>query len=356
MKPKKISSLLLALLTILLFDSCVDEIVFDVPKEGGQLIVSGEITNGNRPHTITIARTSPSGGIPIPVTGAGVWIEDDQGNREQLVENYVRELGATLPTETIFGYTLVGNFVKGKVGSTYVLDVILQDGTTYQSEPDTMPSVLANDEVRFQVNIEEELTSGGVILDVNRVQVFLDSQLPNEPIYLKWDLEHVTTRFAQFPQRQITCYYSDYQNSQDFVLFDGGNLDMGLRLQNQKVGSKTINNDFYLINSLNVVQSSLSSSAFEYWEKVKEVTQNVGTIFDVPGGSPIGNIKNVNDATERVLGYFGAIARDTSNIVLSRLDFPDNPLRNPCQTFPNECNECYELNNGTIKKPSYWPN
>ncbi len=353
-------SITLFTLVALLFTSCVDEITFDAQNVGRQLIVNGEITNGNRLHTVTISRTSDKGGIPIQVTGASVWIEDDIGNREQLIENYIEDLGSIFSPNTISGYTLVGDIVQGTMGHSYVLEITLEDGTTYRSKPDTMPTVLANDTTHFEIGTEQELSSGGIIQDITRAQVFLDSQLPSEPIYLKWDFEHVFVRITPGGLRDIICFVSTAPNPQGFVLFDGSQ-GVALNLENQQVGSRKINNDFFYISSLNVVQSSFSRVTFEYWERIKQVTANVGTIFDTPGATPIGNIFNVNNSQEHVLGHFSAVARDTSNIIVSRGDFPLDVVFNPCSFINFErnmesCANCLSIPNSTEKKPTYWPN
>lgn len=369
---------ILSLALISFFHGCVDEIVFDVPKEGGQLIISGTITNGNLRHTVTIARTSSKGGIPVPVTGASVWIEDDQGNREQLIESYVDPHNPhpvqdpqLLPDSVPGEYSLLGNIVRGEMTRSYELEIVLEDGTTYRSQPDTLPSVLANDTPSFEIGTETVLSSDGVVSEIRKAQLFLDSELPAKPIYIKWNAEHVyifrssrSIFINELPiQVEQFCFVTDHLNTQGFVLFDG-RAGVAINLDDQLIGSKTISDDFFYISYLNAIQSSMSKDAFIYWEQVKDVAQNVGTIFDVPGATPVGNVFNVNNPDEEVLGRFSAIARDTAHIALSSADFSrdDFLISDPCINFfdpslelnQQPCIKCLVLDNSRLRRPDYW--
>ena len=344
--------------------SCVDEIVFDSHEVGGQLIIDGTITNGNRLHTVTVARSSPSSGIAIPIPSAEVWIEDNEGNREQLMENYIPETDSNSPTARvpIVGYTLVGDIVQGTPGNSYTLEVSLGDGRSYRSMADTMPTVQAADSIRFDVGTEQELSEGGIIQELTKAQVYLSSTIVEEPVYLKWDLEHVYARVVErLPFEPQFCYVTDYFNAQEFVLFDGTDSP-SVQMEELLLGSKTVNNDFFYLSFMNVVQSSLSKTSFDYWQQVQQVVANVGTIFDVPGATPVGNISSVDNPGEQVLGNFGAEVRDTSNILLSRQNFNPRLVTNPCALGANfnrnrtQCTDCQTLPNSTEMKPSYWPN
>ncbi len=372
-KRTKIVLLFIGCTSFLMVFSCVDEITFDAPKVGGQLIIEGTITNGRHPHTITVNHTSGKGGIPIPINDAKVWIEDDLGNREQLVNSFFEPDPDPVIGHPAFesfriegNYTLLGNIIKGEMGRSYTIEMVLPDGTTYHSKPDTMPTVLASNVARFEIGTETELSADGVISEIGVAQVFLDSDLPSNPFFIKWDVEH-TYAFRQTPipvggnSVERFCYITDPVTAQGFTLI---NNDSGLSIRNKLVGSKALNNDFFFISAFNVIQSSISDKAFKYWEQVQEITQNVGTIFDVPGAIPVGNIYNINDEQEIVFGNFQAVARDTSHVILSRVDLPfltewDCPItpfngdRNKLSTI---CDDCRRVLYSRLKKPTYWPN
>lgn len=60
------------------------------------------------------------------------------------------------------------------------------------------------------------------------------------------------------------------------------------------------------IYSINVKQYVMDSSAFNYYRQLKKNTEEVGSIFDPQPGNLKGNIKNIQDPKEVVVGYIGA--------------------------------------------------
>ncbi|NCD69159.1 DUF4249 domain-containing protein [Mucilaginibacter agri] len=53
-------------------------------------------------------------------------------------------------------------------------------------------------------------------------------------------------------------------------------------------------------------QYGLTKEAYEYWQKLKKNTEQLGSIFDAQPSALTGNLHNVNDAKEPVLGYISA--------------------------------------------------
>jgi hypothetical protein len=80
--------------------------------------------------------------------------------------------------------------------------------------------------------------------------------------------------------------------------------------------------------SLNVRQYALSEEAYNYWKELKKVTEDLGTFFDPLPSTLRGNIHNIDDENEIVLGYFDAFTVQEQRIFISnnelpRMNFPD---------------------------------
>src|SRR5581483_8560589 len=109
--------------------SCVDSIEIS-PSFLPTLVVEGLITDQPGPYVVTISRAVPVTQDaqlqtpPIYESGATVVIQDDQGNRETLIE---KSSGSY--------YT---SFFQGIVGRTYSISIKTIDGSTYESIPETM--------------------------------------------------------------------------------------------------------------------------------------------------------------------------------------------------------------------------
>ena len=101
----------------------------------------------------------------------------------------------------------------------------------------------------------------------------------------------------------------------------------------------------------------MTCEAYQFWEHVQTVKAREGGLFETVPGNIVGNIHNVNDADERVLGYFYA-SSVTEKRIFIHPDSVDNPV-SPCYVidddFLEECMECLELANSRRGLPSYWP-
>lgn len=53
-------------------------------------------------------------------------------------------------------------------------------------------------------------------------------------------------------------------------------------------------------------QTALSKEAYQFYKLVQDQTQNTGGLTDTPPVAPVGNVRNVANPRERVVGYFAA--------------------------------------------------
>ena len=113
------------------------------------------------------------------------------------------------------------------------------------------------------------------------------------------------------------------------------------------------NEDYYYT----VIQKSLTQKAVKYWQQTAASLTHSGTIFNNQAGQVIGNIRNVDDPEEEVLGYFSASEVDTVRLLTTfeetgKQSHLCSKYENPSD-FPPCCN-CLEFKNGTDQKPHYW--
>lgn len=154
-------------------------------------------------------------------------------------------------------------------------------------------------------------------------------------------------------------------------------------------------------------QYALSKEAYEYWQKLKKNTEQLGGIFDAQPSEIRGNVHSTTDAEEPVIGYVSVCTVSSKRFIIGHSDIPlytmfyfpppseqycaDNtkiiPLE-PANTFqlrliqtfgrgdsvliypegangvligysyaPAECVDCRaKMASGTNKRPAYWPN
>ncbi|MGB3849045.1 MAG: DUF4249 domain-containing protein [Tunicatimonas sp.] len=345
----------------LLTNACVEPISFDTDPLGGQLIVTGGITNAVGTYGVVLKETDENRAFPVPVSGAAVTLRNDQGQRELLRE---QDDGR---------YRTAGE-IQGQPGDTYEIEIVLADGVTYRSRPETMPIAIGKDSAYYEIGKQEKVSDSGVLFEERVLEVYANTQLPESvsPLYLKWDVEAVysVTTIIRWPlgDRVIFCYFYDEINAQEVQLFNSREFTEGNTLREQLLGARKIDYSFLERHYFNVIQSSLTIEAYEYWSQVNEVSNRTGSIFDTPPGLVQGNIYNVDDAEEQVLGYFEAALTDTTRFFLNRQDIPFIISATcPCTSFRTQpsfppytvdsvcpCTKCDELSGVRLDPPSYF--
>jgi hypothetical protein len=76
--------------------------------------------------------------------------------------------------------------------------------------------------------------------------------------------------------------------------------------------------------SVLVKQYALSRTAFDYWEQLKNTTESLGGLFDPQPGKVSGNISNINDPDDIVLGFFDAGSIQEKRIFIRFVDLPSH--------------------------------
>ncbi|RZA03457.1 MAG: DUF4249 domain-containing protein [Sphingobacteriaceae bacterium] len=70
---------------------------------------------------------------------------------------------------------------------------------------------------------------------------------------------------------------------------------------------------------------AITKEGFEYYERLKKNTEQIGTIFDPQPSALSGNIHCITNPTELVLGFISASTRSTKQFTLYRKDNPIEP-------------------------------
>jgi hypothetical protein len=137
--------------------------------------------------------------------------------------------------------------------------------------------------------------------------------------------------------------------------------------------------------SIKVYQHGVSAQGYEFLQRMKKNTQQVGSIFDSQPSELNSNIHNVNNSTEPVIGFVDVADAQELRIFISSADVPGwryklvceeqfvlpikdslaaNSRLNPVDSTLQDsryvihltspvCSDCRER--GSNQKPSYWP-
>lgn len=258
----------------LLAISCIDQINLDLKAGETNVVVFGWITNKPEAYEISITRSngySDQTGYPA-VSGAEVYVTDHQNNRYDFVE--VDNTGKYLSDPSAF---------IGVPGATYRLTIITEE-STYTSTAEAMP-LLTNIEDPFINFIADPAEFEIDPTDENFfISAFVDDD-PNVENYYRWKV-FVNGQLRNQPE-DLVLFDDRFTNGNKFR-YDAGNVVFTAR-----------DTPFF-------EHMSLTEGAYDFYLNLRDQTSNSTLSPSIQPGIIEGNISNINDPDELVLGYFGA--------------------------------------------------
>ena len=294
---KTINSMLIFLFAILVFNACKDPYMPELKNLNKTILVVEGYIDGANGTNITLSKVKslgePDSSFQKFISDATVFIEDDKGNKFQL------SVGGN---GNYYGYYNLNRNNK------YHLEIVTSDQKKYLSEfVDYKVSPPIN-------NISYKIENDGA-------RFFVSTQdNNNQSIYYRWKFEEtwqyhsfyyselkydrIAKRVILNTEQNYFCWQSDY--SKEILLRSTANLNQDL-VKDMPINFIP-NGSFKLsdIYSINVKQFVMDSIGYNYYQQLKKNTEETGSIFDPQPGNLRGNIKNVNDESEIVVGYIGA--------------------------------------------------
>ncbi|MEL7535400.1 MAG: DUF4249 domain-containing protein [Bacteroidota bacterium] len=348
-------------LAALLLAGCVDLIEIETPIETleRKIVVEGLIDDGPGPYYFSFFYTATRGrNVFDAFSPIEAYVRDGDGNEEALIPLQDGE------------YALIGNTIKGEIGQSYSLHFKSNEGEQYESSVETMQAGPKLDSIYAEVNYEENLDGlDGLNVNLFRyiMRIYIDADLSamESPPYLRWDYQrwYSFTEPTQ-PDNPLftpkTCYVLDTPSENRVTIFDGSQAN-GEKWQRQEVAAVLADFKFAERSIVALTQYSLTESGYNYWQKVDQVVNQTGTIFDSPPALIRGNISNLDNEFEEVLGFFQASAVDTlflsqnrQDLLTSLIPFCASANANFYFSGGNPCGNCLSIPNSRLNKPAFW--
>jgi len=348
---------------LLFFTSCLDQIELKIPRGFDEtLIIQGVLIEGAPARfELTVTRLFDFTVESLTrVNVSEVILSDEAGNTVE-----IDRVGTGL-YRTIFDGS---QSVTIAAGQSYKVNVRTFDGRRYESSLEPLLNVPAIDSLQIK-GIQKEFTYADgrttvvdslVRLSVNTPVRLLDTE---EPVSLKWDLRRVykvTDTPIESGVVPKTCYITDELGIATLKLFDARSLQNS-RLDDYEIYDQLF--DFSMGEGLyfEVIQSSLSSTAFTYFNQMRQILEREGNMFEAPAGKLVTNFVNTENPEEEVFGFFYATSTDTARIYVSP-DFARHPAPAcPPGTLVNPdgscaaptCCDCLSAENSTTTPPPFW--
>lgn len=349
------------------------------------LVVDGFIANGNDSTIITLSRTTPISDSIYSVSepGAQVSVVGDQGDVYFLTDagngNYY------IPSLSL------------NSSEKYKLRIATNNGNTYESELQELRASPPIDSVSW----EQSAPAPGA------VDIYVTTHDPqNKTRFYKWDYVETWQYYSGFQSlyeytndslilrpdadQIFTCWRT--RSSSDIFINSSEKLEEDVIFKNRLVHIAAPDERLLVTYSLLVKQYAIDRPALNYYKQLQNNSQNLGSIFGTTPSQLKGNIHNVNDASEVVIGYIsaGTISQKRIFIAFSQLNLWPSirlyyanceqvllglneyafyltqgsylPLYYKTQFLvpvglwvgSPDCVDC-RLHGGTTTKPSFWP-
>jgi len=271
--------LFLFLLSALSFNACEDVIELDLPDNDPALVVDGWLTDrpGEKTVRLTLSANYFSEASYPAVSDALVALHDREGPVDTLQEK------GGAPGVYATDYV-------GRVGGIYHLVITTADGKQYASQAQQLRAVPPIDSIYYEFIDDNPFQEEGYYVKINT------REPAGQGDYYRW--------------RQFIN--GEYQNTPfDIVIatdeFVDGNFITELEITVQPLQAG---------DTCRVEQQSISREAYDFLFLVRDQTAFVGSIFDSPPIPIPGNIFNVDDPEEEVLGFFGVSAVSEAEVII----------------------------------------
>lgn len=330
------------LILVFALTSCTEQYVFQNNAFESALVVEGTITNELKNQTVRVSQVyqlEETG--PKFETGANVYITDDQGNEYQFEEK-----------DTV--YASITQF-KAEPGRKYQLKIRTKEGKNYTSDNQILTTETKIDNITATVATVEG--QRGVQINVNSYDPANTSKYYRyeyvetyKIIAPKWDFRKtvlVSNPDPGSPSGQTIAIIPRNYESQtcfstkksDKILLNTTNSQSEDRVH---YPVRFISNQNYIIShrySIFVKQYVQNLAAYTFYKTLNDLSTSGNILSPKQPGFIYGNIKSVENPSEKVIGFF-----EVSSVSSERIYF------NYADLFPNESLPPYYESNCNIQE------
>ena len=300
---------------------CIDEYWPDMnTKYEEVLVVDGLITDQPGPYVVKLSLTSNVNDPGyIPVSGYSVSLQDNMGNSEMLTDHGNGE------------YRSAENGITGIPGRSYKINIESPNGNKYESSFETLNPPVGIDSIYSQVEYQEAIHYN---YDLAGLRFYLDTKTAstdtvnflwritatykyNANYLIKYYYDGVMHPFTD-PDSLYTCWKT-YSVDQIFTTTTSS-LTEPVIIKHPLHFVSTEGKELSIRYSLLAEQISISKPAYNYWKSIEDISSNQGSMYAILPYQVRGNIKNLSNTDEPVLGYFHAGGISKKRIFVDRPD------------------------------------
>ena len=298
------------LIITFILNSCVSPFGPNIEKYDNILVVEGLLTNQPGSCKVSLSHTYPYDRTnPAPESGALITLIDNAGNEIRLMED---KKGVYTPEDTAF---------YGIIGLSYKITIETALGESYESEFEELKKPIEIGSIQYDA-IDKGNGLTGVQLNINSYDP------SNKSHYYAWDFVETWQIEVPFqsanpnrPPMKI-CYNWNTSNAilikstKDFL------EDRLVKFPFYFVDNRT--NRLYFKYSILLKQYVLNEKTYMFYRHLKEINENVGSLYDKIPGFLVGNMRNTGNPENPVLGNFQVSGVSEKRLFIHNKDLPYN--------------------------------
>lgn len=375
---------------IIMLSSCIKHYEPEISgSDAVKFVITGQVNRGDNIQRINISKTSSlSESKYLPVTGCKVKILDDKGNIYEAIDQKDGNYITVIPES------------KLAIGSSFKVEINTPEGINIVSDFDQIHDCPDVDTVYY---ILDSLPSGNPTIYTKGIQFYTNLNAENTNSHnFRWEAIETYEYHSSFP---IEWYYDgtlhhilppDHSKS---VCWRTAPVKDVFTLTTQNLTENKYNMyPFHFVDnvslprllygySLLIRQYAISEAAFTYWEKLRINSNEQGGLYEKQPLVIKGNMHNITNPDQKVLGFFGAATVKSKRIFVKKVEnLPleyqsvctaegEEPRRGGLKGIPTTFypaylyatdygfsmiildSKCYDctLAGGSVNKPDFWP-
>ncbi len=285
-------------------NSCVEKFWPEITRYDNLLVVDGLLTNEDNPVIVKLAVSSSiNDNELIPLSGGSLYITDEDQTEIFLAET---EPGT---------YQVLDSSYRAKIGSDYKLHINLADGRNYESDICRLPPPSPIDSV---YGVVQSFDIQNSIRRLWGIQFYIDNHsVTGDTCYYQWRLSQTYKYRSSLnidytweghyipypnPDSLRTCWKTEQINQ--IYTYSTTHIDPPVINQFPLNFVNTKTRKLSIRYSLLVKQLSISKDAFDFWDALRQQNIEQGNLYSQQPIQITGNVHNMNNLEEDILGYF----------------------------------------------------
>jgi hypothetical protein len=298
-KPDMKSTQHLILLSVLLIlNSCIIQFIPETNEDKELLVVEGLITDQPGVNTVKLSKSLPLGrkNVAKPLKGCIVKIIDDLGQIYILKETVA---GTYVTDPAIF---------RGVTGRQYSLHINTNtsyNNLNFESFPVEMKPAPPIDSLYYEKKTIKE--KDDISQAEEGCQVYLNTHDPaNNCNFYRWEYSETWEFRLPYDVPNKVCWIS---NNSDKINVKNTSVLEQARISRYPLNFiSNVTDRLKVKYSILVNQYSLNEDEYFYWEKLQNISEQVGGLYDITPAAIPSNVYCLEDPNEKVLGYFSVSA------------------------------------------------